>query len=138
MIDGFYDHVSETESKMDEESKLYDFMCDCYMKVLEKYGIDEEEIMRLARTEKPNLFIEEKDEKYGFKLSLGNHTYTFGEIPVGRVYKESDKESFEATVAAIVLFDHAFPEDESKNPARKPGIFNTYYELLMNYIKDNQ
>lgn len=133
----YYDYIQEAQTKKPDEVDLYDFMLDCYEDVIEEYDIDEEEIVSLARTEEPQLYVEEKDDNYLFKLSLGDRIYTFGKMPTGLSYNESDKESFRATLAALVLFDKAFPEDENKNPVKNSGAFNLYYEMLMEHIDPN-
>ena len=44
--------------------------------------------------------------------------------------KNIDKESIKASFAAIVLFDKAFPDDESKNPVRRKNTFNIYHDMI--------
>lgn len=130
MVKMYYDAMIEEEKKRGQEIEIYGFMRECFDMVLNTRNICENEIASMARERESRLFVEEIDGMYNLNISFGDTVYTLWEVPVDLSEEEIDKESMKASIAATVLFDKAFPNDESKNPVRQIDTFNIYHDLI--------
>ena len=130
MVSAFYDDIKEQLDKAKKEAELYEAMLVQYEKALRNYNIDEDEIIKLAQTEEHKFAVEESEGSYLCNIIFGDRTFTLGKIPIGLSERYFDSISFEVSLAAVVLFDKAFPDDESKNPIRSQRKFNVFQDLL--------
>lgn len=133
----YYSEINEKYLEVKPEVELYSTMCECFDIIMDNYDINKEEIIELARNTTPDFYVELTDGVFQLNISFDGHIYTLGEVPDGLSENETDMESLKATVAAIILFDRAFPKDKDKHPIRKLDTLNLYHDLIKEYKEDN-
>ena len=130
MVDAYYDDMEKQHEKAKKEVELYEIMVECYEDTLRNYDIDEDEIISDAQTMSSRFVVEQNGGTYHCNIVFGDKVYTFGKVPAGLTGKKMDLLTWKASLAAIVLFDKAFPDDESKHPLRPYNKFNFYQDLI--------
>lgn len=130
IVDMYYDAMEKQHEKAKKEVELYEIMVECYEETLRNYDIDEDEIISDAQTMTSRFVVEQNGGTYHCNIVFGDKVYTFGKVPAGLTGKKMDLLTWKASLAAIVLFDKAFPDDESKHPLRPYNKFNFYQDLI--------
>ncbi|SEQ71632.1 hypothetical protein SAMN02910369_02308 [Lachnospiraceae bacterium NE2001] len=129
IVSEFYESLKEDHDRVKKEGELYKSMTEAYDEAIQNYGFDEDEIIKLAQTVEPEFEVRENDGAYSCIIVFGDKSYTLAKIPVGLSDRYYDPISFKASMVATVLFDKAFPDDESKNPIRSKKLFNVFQDL---------
>lgn len=130
MVSAYYDDIKEQHDKAKMEVEIYETMVECYEDTLRNYDIDEDEIIYDVQTKSPEFVVEKVEGSYHCNIVLGDKAYTLGKVPAGLTGKKMDLLTWKASLTAIVLFDKAFPDDESKHPLRPYNKFNFYQDLI--------
>lgn len=129
----YYDDMQKI---YDERTDVYNTMVEYYEHILIDNNIDEEELIKLAKENEASFDTQKADNKYVFNLVLGDKSYLVGEVLSQENEHEINIEAFKASMFVTVLFDKAFPDDESRNPMRQDGMINPFADLI--HEEDNK
>ena len=125
-IYGFYNELEKDE----KEADLYDAMEQVFENAIKEFGIDEKRMLKVAQTIKPNFVVEDGGDLYYCNVVFEDEIFTLGTVPKNLTEQGLYKEALKATIAATVLFDRAFPDDENKNPLRSNYTSDLYHDLI--------